>query len=402
MTSKYYGVVVSAHILAYTPKSVVQLLNDTGKPFFIDPMAFVFARDPEAISRNKKIRKSYAKLAAEYGEPFLSCDSSNRLAPSQFKDSNGRLDDSLIATVCERLLNFQRNKCIIDTSFPKYYQLLERGTLPSSVSPSFLVAPYFFAKSRGDDWYLISLKFAKKAKALKRGEKVYPVVCISREILWDEIEISKIVKDYEDFDGYLIWIDSVDEQNISGNQLRGLKSLVSKLASRMKPVYSLYGGYVFDLLRKFGLSGYSSGICYGESRGVDTKGGGAGNRYYVPQTHLKISEDLANVFFAESTKNRGMMCSCDTCSKVRSGIPSSLSPSVYASSFFEKMDFLDYRRHFVNVKFEESRNLEIMAKNKIIAWLDADIAALSTIDPFRGQPAELTPGHLRNWLELFR
>ena len=73
LASKYYGIVISAHILSYTPTSVVQILNETRKPFFIDPMTFVFARNLDIISRNGKIRRSYIKLMGDYRSPFSNC-----------------------------------------------------------------------------------------------------------------------------------------------------------------------------------------------------------------------------------------------------------------------------------------------------------------------------------------
>jgi len=401
LSSKYYGIAVSAHILSYTPTSVVQILNETGKPFFIDPMTFVFARNLDNISRKGKIRRSYLKLMEDYGSPFLECNSGNRLFPSQFKDATGELDDSLIKGICKKILDCQQRKCVITTDFSKYDRILKKGITPHSVSPSFLVAPYFFAKQHGGEWYSISLQFAEQARNLKGDAKLYPVICISSDILWDETQISNIVQDYKGFDGYLIWVDNLDEKTASPIEISGLKMLVSKLAAYGKPIYSLYGGYLCDLLGKFGLSGYSSGICYGESRSVDTRGGGAGNRYYVPAVHLKISEDLANLFFSESAKNRNLMCSCPTCSEIYKGVHSPLKVKEYVDHFFTLMKFLDFRRHFVNVKYEENRALETMNTSQIRDMLDNDIQTISNIDSFLGQPSELSPRHLRFWRTLF-
>ena len=401
LSSKYYGIAVSAHLLSYTPTSAVQILNETRKPFFVDPMTFVFARDLDIISRNGKIRRSYLKLMEDYGPPFSQCATGNQLIPSKFKDATGELDRSLISGICNRVLQCQQSKCVVTTDFKKYDRILKKGQIPHSVSPSFLVAPYFFADRYGGEWYNISLQFAKEARSLKGDAQLYPVICIANDILWDETQILNIVRDYEGFNGYLIWIDNLDEENISDIELHGLKSLVSNLAAYGKPVYSLYGGYLFDLLRKFGLSGYSSGICYGERRSVDTKGGGAGNRYYVPTVHLKISEDQANLFFSASEKNKALICSCPTCSEISANLPSSLDAKEYVDRFFTLMHFLDFRRHFVNAKYQESNELENMNNEQIRAMLDENIQAITNIDPFSGKPSELSPRHLRFWRTLF-
>lgn len=401
LKKKYYGIAVSAHILSYTPTSVVQILNETKKPFFIDPMTFVFARDLKNISREGKIRRSYLKLMEDYGPPFSDCISGNRLTPSQFKDGTGKLDDSLISKICEAVLNCQKNKCVVTADFSKYERILKKGIVPHSVKPTFLVAPYFYAQQHGGEWYAISLRFAEKARELKDESQLYPVICFSSDILFDEPQISSIVQDYEGFDGYLIWVDGLDEKNVSTYELKGMKALISKLAAYGKPIYSLYGGYLCDLLGKFGLSGYCSGICYGESRSVDTVGGGAGNRYYVPIAHLKISEDLANAFFSASSRNRSLLCSCPTCSEMCNALPSSLDSSEYVAQFFTLMKFMDFRRHFVNMKFQEEMMLEPMSNKEVLDALDCDMQALSSIDSFLGQPSELGVRHLRFWRTLF-
>lgn len=401
LSSKYDGICISAHLLSYTPTSVIQLLNETKKPFFIDPMTFVFARDIGNICRNGIVRRSYRKLMSDYGPPFSSCSANAKLTSSSFEKSFGVLDDTLINDVCKRVLNFQQTKCNISTGFAKYDKLLKKkGFEPHSVFPDFLVAPYFFAGHRGPGWYEISLGLARQARELKGDAKLYPVICISKDILWDNAQISDIVKDYEGFDGYLLWVDDLDEENVS-YVLKGLKTLIVKLATYTKPVLSLYGGYLCDLLGKFGLTGYSSGICYGESRSVDARGGGAGNRYYVPSAHLKVSEDLANAFFAESGKNKNLMCRCPTCSEIHNSLSSSSSPQEYSDLFFAHMDFLDFRRHFVNVKFEEKRNLDTSNKTQVAASLGGDIQAISDVDRIPGHPSELTPDHLRVWRTLF-
>jgi hypothetical protein len=402
LSSRYYGITISAHLLSYTPTSVIQILSETKKPFFIDPMTFAFAIDLDSISRGGTIRKSYKKLVDDYGQPFSSCIGGTKLMPFTFETTKGEIDDSKILDVCKRILSYQRNKCQINTGFAKYEKLLRKSVTLQSLLPEFLVAPYFFASKHGSEWYRISLRFAELARTLKGSAKLYPVICISRDILFDKAQVSSIVSDYAGFDGYLIWVDNLDEENLAPEEISGLKSLVSGLSGAGKPVYSLYGGYLCDLLSKFGLWGYSSGICYGEKRRVDAQGGGAGNRYYMPTVHVKISEDQANAFFAESDKNKSLMCKCPICSEIHNALSSSLSSREYADLFFTQMDFLDFRRHFVNVKFQEMNILSALSNAQVAAMLDKDIQTISNIDFLSGHPSELTQHHLRLWHTLFQ
>ena len=401
LSAKYYGITISAHLLSYTPTSVVQLVTATEKPFFVDPMTFVFARDIKNICRNGSIRRSYKKLIDEYGSPFGNCTPDGRLSPNCFKRRDGTMDDVLIADVCRRVLDFQTSRFRVTTPFSKYFKLLGETKTPFSPYPAFLVAPYFFAESYESAWYSISLKFALQARAMKGGNQLYPVICISKDIIYDNEKVIQIVQDYAGFDGYLLWVDDLDEEHVSPMLLAGLKTLISQLSAYGKPIDSLYGGYLCDLLGKFGLTGYSSGICYGEQRSVDAKGGGAGNRYYVPTVHLKISEDLANAFFAESTRNNNLMCQCQTCNEIRKDLPPLVDARIYSDAFFANMDFLDFRRHFVNVKFDESTRLATLNPAQVASLLDQNIRAVSNIDRIPGHPSELSSEHLRAWRTLF-
>ena len=403
LSSKYYGVSISAHVLAYTPTSVVQLLNQVRKPFFIDPITYVFARSIRNISRNGRMRRSFRKLVEnDYKQPFLQCVTNNSaLTPMTFKNLAGGLDDSAITSMCPRVLDFQKTKCRALTSFPKYNTLLKKGVVLSPLSPTFLVAPYFLAERHGDDWYKISLRSAQISRSLKQHFDLYAVLCISRGMLWDTGQIRNVIQDYAGHDGYIIWVDDFDEAALTSSDILGIKELVSGLSKYGKPIYSLYGGYLCDLLGKIGLSGYSSGICYGEKRSVDAIGGGAGNRYYVTISHSKISEDLANAFFAQSTGNLRYMCPCETCSDIRRNIPSTVTPQEYADRFFAQMDFLDYRRHFVNIKYLEMNALDSQSIPQVIVSIDSDVTSVSSIDPFPGQQQELKPFSLRIWRSLF-
>lgn len=388
-------------MLSYTPMSVVQLLSVTEKPFFIDPMTFVFARSPDTIARNGRTRRSYSKLMAAYGPPFSECNG-RVLSASQFRDQSGQLDDGRLLDACRNVITYQLTGYNAVTGLKKYLDLLERGGTPMRpLSPDFLVSPYFYARSTRDEWYSISLRCAQLSRTIKGDKELYAVICVSRDMLYDSTQIQQVVRDYSGHDGYIVWIDGFREDELGTDDLVGMRSLVEGLSQTGKPVLSMYGGYVCDLLSKFGLAGYVSGICYGESRSVDAKGGGAGNRYYVRQSHLKISEELARNFYSVSDNNVRFLCSCPTCQGVRSRLPPGLDSQQISDNFFTGLDFLDFRRHFMHSKHLEEVDLESMSVTDALASLDRDIAAVESFDEYIGQPPELFPLHLRRWRNLF-
>src|SRR3989442_14049137 len=82
----YEGVIVPAHIASYYSAFSAEFIGGLRKPYFIDPMTYVFARDPSLLRRFKKdkstgrtlrdlfnqkvkgeIKRSYTKLIDEYG-----------------------------------------------------------------------------------------------------------------------------------------------------------------------------------------------------------------------------------------------------------------------------------------------------------------------------------------------
>ena len=408
LKDKYYGIVVSAHILSYTPTSVVQLINTVNKPFFIDPFTHVFARDMDIICKVKnktKLKKSFEKLIDDYGVLFSDCKKMQKFTVSKFK-KNTSFNDDFIDRYCKSVLDFQHNKCKVNPSFPKYEKLLKKEALPTSVKPSFLVAPYFYIDKYSSDWYEITLHLARRAKKLKGDFELYIAICISSDMLYDLPNIDKMIHDFDGFDGYLIWIDNLDEERIITDELDGLKRLIRGLGNYEKPVYSLYGGFLMDLLAKFALGGYSSGICYGEKRSVDSKGGGADIRHYVPATHVKISADIANQFFAESKRNLELLCACSVCTEVRAKIPSNLSAKDYADKLFADMQFLDHRRHFVAVKYDEMVFVEDNDKNSLKDLLQNQIELIDNTDPVPSTgneppPHKLSSKHLKIWRKLF-
>jgi len=176
--------------------------------------------------------------------------------------------------------------------------------------------------------------------------------------------ISKIKNDYAGFDGLIFWGSSKNnEENEDLSYLEGLKRFVSLLAELEKPVYSLYGGYFTAMLSKYGLTGYSSGICYGINKHVDAHptGGGRPRRYYLPFSHIKVLETNARTFFADYTKgNYKLLCKCDTCEKIKEKVEEKfaiqdviIDPVQYVDNFFARFSMIDLRQHFMDCRHAE-------------------------------------------------
>ena len=202
-SDSYHGIVISAHIVAYYSTSIREFLRTIGKPFFVDPMTYVFARDPDHIKRKGKLRKSYKKLSERYGEVIENIAGITPLDPHVFTDA-GVIDDfaSIVLSFQEQILGAPHG------SLQKYFKILGEEAEEKIQAPEFLVAPYFYASSYNDPWYEISLKLAKRSNELKGNNQLYTVICISSEMLLDSSLISQIRSDYSGFDGLIYWVSS--------------------------------------------------------------------------------------------------------------------------------------------------------------------------------------------------
>lgn len=360
----YYGVTVSAHMAVYYSTSIKEFLRALNKPFFVDPMTYVFARDPENIKIQGNMRKSYLKLSQCYGKTIQSFAGKKPLDPLLFRKDQS-WNTQLIHEIVSAVLSCQKELLKPShVSILKYAKILGEEVPEEIEAPEFLVAPYFYAPSYDDPWYAISLECAKHAMTLKGKLSLYPVLCLSKEILLDSTSVKRIVDDYADFDGLIFWISSsTNEENEDPHYLAGLKNFVKALAQLKKPLYSLYGGYFTGLLSKYGLTGYSAGICYGENRQVDarTTGGGQPRRFYIPFSHTKVLDTDARVFFSDTTRsNYKLLCGCGVCSNVKDEIVDrtlakqpAIDPVRFVDEFFSSISMVDLRRHFMICRHDE-------------------------------------------------
>jgi hypothetical protein len=350
---------------------------------------------------------------AEYGPAIAACASQGELKTDQFFDSNFSINDSIIQELVSHVLKFQRDKLNAFTtksSVPKYAKILKKTPPTASLSPSFLVAPYFYWGSLNDPYYTINLALSRAADANKGNMQLYPVLCFSRELLVDQNAMAQVVKDYGRFDGYLIWVSGLEEESTHHSYVLGLRWMIEKLSEYKKPIYSLYGGYLMLILSKFGLSGFSAGICYGAYRDVDTpvSTGGFQERYYLPVIHLKKMESNLRLSLSVSASNAGLLCDCDLCDSIKKKLAKSLPmPSKdYVDQFFNLLGSTKngVREHFVRARYKEVSTIERETVQDLVARLKLEALQIEKADPPPPLPPPfqnpLTSGHLRDWTRV--
>lgn len=387
-----HGYFHGLHLSATLPGFMVDFVRSLGRPFFIDPVLYQFIWNKKGLKNDKGfIKPSVKKIADKYGDPVKKHAGRRPLKPDDFTSDWKRIDD-MVANIME----FQNNilttgQQTLDAYYDKYDIIddeEEEEPIPAAdPKPWALVAPYLPFKELDDPWYEVTLKLALKAAEQSDGaDPLYPVILIPPNILENTDDIKRICDDYAagEFSGYFIWVNKFSENNVNGEKASGLIELVRRLSSDGKPVYKLFGGYLSTLLHQHGLTGFSCGIGYGDSKNVYAyPGGGRGSgqpRYYIPRLHRSLELADAERLIREYPD---LACRCEVCR------------SIYGDSidkFPEMKESGRCQSHFMNSRQREITL--IMEKGTEAAVKEM----LSTADEFRDNEL-VDVGNLATWAQ---
>ena len=329
----YKGTVINANMAAHAPAGLAAFLLEKTKEsrYIIDPLTHAFQRDPEAVTNDEGETKSSVRgIADAYDEPVSSCLGQKPVLPSAFK-KKGLLEgftDRCIDFQCKQLTTYMK-----DSDAAKY--LDEGETEPP---PYAVVAPYFFmTETTVDDWLPVNVACATHAAAKYHGgaSKVFASVVLDQGVLVDEDKRKQVAEAYSSIrsiDGFLVWVDNLDEQAASSLALRSLLKLGRDLRRREREVINLHGGYFSVLaagtLGNRALNGVTHGPEFGEYRGVVPVGGGIPiARYYIPDLHARVKYGDAVKLLKKKgwLKSAGSfhenVCNCDECRRTLDGDP---------------------------------------------------------------------------------
>lgn len=281
----FSGVAISAHLASYYQKFCTEFVGGLQKPYFIDPVTHIFAADPDSLLRFLKdkitmrtkrdkfgnkikggIKRSIQKLTTAYGpiaEAVVKSGSRARLA--DFGDDTKTLD--FVKRVCA----FQTETlCELPQKYKKYQKYASKaGALQEGAKnrPAFVIPPYFPIVDEG--WLALNAKLTGMTKQFAAGLPVFPVIAGKVDRL--QTMSNAIVEAYSklEISGFLLWADG-----FKGNQgplsITAYGAVIKALAgAHGRPVISLYGDALSLILAYGGLTGFSCGICYGESRECD-------------------------------------------------------------------------------------------------------------------------------------
>jgi len=319
---------VPAHIASYYTAFCAEFIGGLQKPYFIDPMTYVFAQDPAILKRalrdkkgkiirdalKQKIKgntkRSYLKLIERAYKGIVEqvVNQNRRMNPSDLGDA--AVADELVQNV----VAFQRSSLSsLPAKYKKYAKYAVGRTLPTENLPMLIVPPYFYTANAS--WHRVNLDLAARAKALVSDLPVFGMIFCSTQTI--EASGEQIVKDFGKIglDGFILWVN--DFSGMQGfKQLRLVRDCVSSLANFQRPVISMYSDAFSLVLAYVGLTAYCCGICYAERKAADQDSemeGALPVRYYVKQLKKKVQ--IETEARRIPLRDYGLTCECEICKR---------------------------------------------------------------------------------------
>jgi len=389
--NSYDGLVLPANILLYQYRSTPSVVFMCKKPFFIDPMSYLFGQPYE------KFKKRVKKGAPEFKPSFYRLMKGHGMNPEEYlnigytellRKLNKSEND--IRSFVDNCFNFQWNN-VWDVVQQSTDLLTEEEMLSlkeEDYRPVFLVPPYFLYGYEPD-----SVTTALNEKILnycwqeKSGQyRVYPMVFIDKQQLISPSihRIINIVRKYH-FPGYVLWIEDFDERFVSKEQVINLIKLVNQLSEDNAQIVMLFGGFFSTVLTYYGLSCVCHGIAYGESRSIlastQERSGPAPIRYYMRDFHTFLPIESALIVLRQLPE---LMCNCPICQRVLRGNPENVT-------LFSDEEALA-EMHFLYNRYQERKLIANHKIEDIIEHLDWVISLYEDITDIT-KPYKTTYGY---------
>jgi hypothetical protein len=390
----YSGVLVPAHIASYYAKFCTEFIGSLQKPYFIDPITYIFARQHSALLRYLKDRKgrtkrdiagnkqkgdlkrSFRKIVDSYGTLV-----SRAVANQRALELSDFSDNALVSEFVANVIDFQRSKLASlpekYKKYEKYARLVGRSSQPNL--PVLLIAPYFSIED--SRWIAVNIDLIKRSKKLGQDLPVFATIAAPLESLRSARQ--SIVQQFKsaDADGFFLWINDFTGMT-DLNSIRIAKDFVKELATLGKPIVSLYGDAYSLVLKHFGLTGYACGICYGEKRSVDQDSDVEGQippRYYLSALKKKIELETE----ARRRDPRSfpvLVCPCDVCERTTN---------------LAELDEMQTREHFMLARAAE---IGVLRSGQTSAAMAQELRL--RYEEFKGETIFAPVQHLNNWARI--
>ena len=320
------GLVLPGNILLYQYRSTPLAVFMCERPFFVDPMSYLFGQPFEdfkqRVQKGPRFKPSFHRLMEGHGfknpDKFLPYDYTEILRFLNSSEHN-------LSIFVDKALSFQKNN--VWERIQEAQELMTEdqkiGLEQGNYQPKFLIPPYFLYATRKGGGRALTTDLNARILEYCWGEKakwgdLFPMVFVRKESFGSDLrsEIVSIVKNYR-FPGYCIWVEDFDERQATSSHVLELIDLIHTLSEEGSQVVMLYGGFFSMLLYHFGLTCVCHGLAYGEARSMTAAAqqgsGPAPIRYYIMDLHSFLTLDSALIIL----RNRpDLICSCPLCQRV--------------------------------------------------------------------------------------
>ena len=304
LSGLYDGLLVPGTIAAFqaegTKGFVLTLSASTSAPYVID------SRFPLFQNRLGAPKKSHQMLAAILGAPSLIRSDRDPL-PADFSDD-------LVRTIASSWIDFNLGFEDVKTkTFDKYAARLGEAVLPEDrQKPAYILPPYAMVGEMGDGWWDVSTRIwnasVEHGASLEGGGSLRRVIAAR-----DAAILGTLLADVSDVE-IVLWVSNLDEfrQTSEASLVQYALALKDSRERGQRP-FALYGGFFSVLMARFGLTGSSHGIGFGEHRDwVELPSSGAPPaRYYVSRLHRYIGVDIAVELWRQFPEL--IACDCEDC-----------------------------------------------------------------------------------------
>ena len=335
------GLIVGANLFEATPGATASLLLRTGfenTELYVDPMTYAYGtyidpaskrvckdldwiksdqirRDTRGDKRTvRDFKRSYKALANRLGPPVdQAVQTSVAVTPAAFEDN------SVITAFCSNVLQYQLSR--MSQELEQDNEL--RDYLNDVPRPKAVFAPYFYVEpTNSEDWIKTDLRLMEAAAALNDVHvPVHGILCADCSHLTNEAIIRRLAEALPNtgITGIWLWFSGFFEETAETATLKAYRDLVETLGSRLE-VHAMHGGLLSLLLSKFGMSGVSHGIGYGEQKNVVPIIGQSIPmvRYYLPPMARRLGvPDIELTFNVLGIHNPNdfhqKVCDCAVC-----------------------------------------------------------------------------------------
>jgi hypothetical protein len=353
------------------------------------------------------LKKSFASLASIFGKPLSSSvvEKQRPVAPSDF---DGATIEELAGTTLLYQLNRMREIWEADPQFSEFIAELR--------SPSFTFAPYFYTPygSPGtiwEAWHEVNKALSVAYRRLNGSDERHAVICIAPKILDSEKDVIRVVTEHIDSgcQAYWFWFSALAEDKLTKGRVQVLVKVANLLREADRRAYNLHGGFLSALLNKHGLTGFSHGVGYGESKDVIPVMGATVPtvNFHMPPLHirvpiLEVQRALGALGITDASEFHAHICDCTVCKGVLAGDLGNLGQF---GDFVLKMgntrqsqtpdSAKKCRFHFLLARYKE---IETVASNSLG---ELKTALKQGADTYENLPAYLNLGnrakHLNAW-----